>query len=145
MKLGQKLFTDAMLLGMLLAALGIMSFVLSASYFMKQAAAQTPHAELNVSPETAKNIVYPSDTFCDSLSSINNAFPSLLRGSPNYWADCDIRRLPNKIRAGYPQSDDHAAFCQSLYLLKGKFKDRFDGLDLQQWPFTPCISLLAGS
>jgi hypothetical protein len=105
-----------------------------------------PSAErpnLNVSPQTLAHVLWPQGkAFCIDLTAINNAFPTLVRESPRYWADCDLKLLSPHYRAGYPQSDDHAAFCQSLYLLRDGYPDRFEGLDMRQWPFTPCLDLL---
>jgi hypothetical protein len=102
--------------------------------------------ELNVSPTTLAHVLQPKGVgFCVDLTAINHAFPTLVRESPRYWADCDLQRLSPHYRAGYPQSDDHAAFCQSLYLLRDRYPDRFEGLDLNQWPFSPCLGFLVNT
>jgi hypothetical protein len=115
-------------------------FVLAMVFFAFIAEVQSESAVLNVSPETLAHVVRPqSKAFCVDLTAINNAFPTLVRVSPRYWADCDLKLLSPHYLAGYPQSDDHGAFCHSLYLLKDRYPDRFAGLDLHQWPFTPCL------
>jgi hypothetical protein len=99
-------------------------------------------AETVTAPPAAQS---PASDFCADMQTVANEFSQLWGHVPTYWAECEIRvpAAKGKISAGLPaSSDDHASFCQSLHRLAERHPDRFEGLDLAQWPFTPCLVVL---
>jgi hypothetical protein len=98
-------------------------------------------AETVTAPPAAQS---PASDFCTDMQTVANEFSQLWGHVPPYWAECAIRApaAGQMSAGGAVLPDDHAAFCRSIHRLSERYPDRFEGLDLVQWPFTPCLVVL---